>query len=58
MKPKKVLKRLFTPSKSENESESDSEKAQRTSEKNQRINGKHQRKFSLSRSISFGVSTA
>ena len=47
-------KGLSTPS----ESRSKSEKDQRASEKDQGINSKHQRKFSLSRSLSLGLNTA
>ena len=47
-------KGLVTP----RESGSESEKDQRTSEKDQKINGKLQRNFSLSRSLSFGLNIA
>ena len=48
------IKGLFTPNKSEN----DSEKDQRTSKADQRISYKHHRKCSLLRSLSLSLNTA
>ena len=48
------FKGLFTPS----ESGSEGGRNQRTSTKDKRINGKHQRKFSLSLLLSPGLNTA
>ena len=49
-----MYKGIFTPIESKSESIND----ERTSEKDQRLNGKHQRKLSLSYSLLRGLNTA